>query len=148
MINFIPFCFRYPGSQSGHIDFINEISSFGYYPGRKSLSSALDRVPTDPLFQPGTKPQDATVVIFLTGGNKSPSAKNDDEKAIRRLTDQGYRVVLIAVGDDVTPMMESNNVIDPSDSRRQPTIVVTSPDPDRESYIDEMVKNIMKGTIK
>lgn len=109
----------------------------------------MDRLPTDPLFQPGTKPQDATVVIFLTGG-KSPSTKKDDENAIRKLTDQGYRVVLIAVGDDVTLMGNkdgSDNGIGPSDSRRPTTMVVTSPHPDRESDIDDMVKNIMKGII-
>ena len=144
--------YRYPESQSGHIDFINEISSFNYYPGRKSLSSALDQVSTDPLFQPGTKPEDATVVIFLTGG-KSPSTKKDDENAIRKLTDQGYRVVLIAVGDDATPIMGNkdynNDRVGSTDSQKQPTtIVVTNPHPDSESDIDGIVKSIMKGTVE
>ena len=75
----------------------------------------------------------------------------DDENAIRKLTDQGYRVVLIAVGDDATPIMgnkdDNNDRVDPTDSQKQPkTIVVTSPD--SESDIDDIIKSIMKGTVE
>ena len=129
---------KYPGTQSGHTGFMNDISSFDYYPGRKSLSYALDRVP-NALFQSDTNPKDSTVVIYATG-----KLSTDDESAIGKLRDQGYRVVLIGIGNEA--IVESfNNPVVGGSGVPDSNLVIINPDPYRGSDIDAIVKNIMKG---
>lgn len=124
---------KYPGTRSGHAGFMNAVSTFDNYPGRKSLADALDRVPGT-LFRSGAKPEDSIVVIYA---NRQLST--DDANAIRKLGDQGFHVQLISIGDDIItkddPILKSIGPINP----------VLNPNPDRENDIDAITKNLVKG---
>lgn len=115
-----------------------QLSSLSLSPGRNTLTEALKRVPTD-LFQNLQLSEPKSLVVYALESLPSGAVVE-----ISKLRDQGYKVTLIGVGDEVSEDdLKKPFIDDPQTNSRIDPII--DPRVDDDSVIDKIIDSLLKG---